>query len=150
MQVIATARTGVGAGLAQGTADMATHQPGLQGTGLGSQIPRLGRAEQPLPQPHSVQGRDHLDQQQGVADEGPKRQPHLDIGHAHQLDQGDKHPYQEDIHHQPGLDPAQQTTEGAQGVAVHLFVEPPQHQHDGADVDQRQADQGQAQHGPEK
>ncbi|MNH08190.1 hypothetical protein D3C79_675980 [compost metagenome] len=122
MQTVATTGAGVGIGVAQGAADVAAHQPGLHGTGLGIQLPRLGRAKQPLPQPHPIQRRDHLDEQQGVANEGPERQPHLDIRHAHQLDQGDEHPDQEDIHHQPGLDPAQQAAEGAQGIAVHLFI----------------------------
>ena len=140
----------MGIAVIERAADVATHQPARQGTGLGIQFPHFGRAEQPLPQPHPVQGRDHLDQQHRVAHEGPEREPHLDVRHAHQLDQGDEHPDEEDIHHQPGLDPAQQSAEGAQGIAVQILVEPPQHQHDGADIDQWQADQGQAQHGPQK
>ena len=38
-----------------------------------------------------------------------------------QLDQGDEHPDEEDIHHQPGFDPAQQSAEGAQGIAVQIL-----------------------------
>ena len=140
----------MGASLAQGAANMAAHQTGFQRPGFGVYLPRLGGTEQPLPEPHLIKRGDHLDEQHRVADEGPERQAHMDVGHPHQFDQRDKYPHQKDIHHQPGFDPAEQAAERAQGIVVQILVDTPQHQHDGAHVDQRQADQGDTEYGAEK